>query len=263
MLQSPLDPEGAEQPKVLVRSLSAWFGSTRVLRAVSFGIAAHQATAIVGPSGCGKSTFVRCLNRTHELAAGARVEGEIRIDGLEVYSAQTDPVLLRRRVGTVFRRPSPFPTMSVQQNVLAGLALTHSMSLVDPEQAVETALRQAALWDEVKDHLDAPGISLSLGQQQRLCIARALALNPEVLLMDEPCGALDPIATARIEDLIHSLKQSCTIVLVTHSMQQAARVSDRTAFFLSGDLIEFDATDRVLTSPKDPRTEDYITGKFE
>ncbi|HVZ34815.1 MAG TPA: ATP-binding cassette domain-containing protein, partial [Polyangiaceae bacterium] len=160
MLQSPLELEGADQAKVSVRSLSAWFGSTRVLRAVSFGIAAHEATAVVGPSGCGKSTFVRCLNRMHELAADARVEGEIRLDGLDVYSAQTDPVLLRRRVGMVFRRPNPFPAMSVQQNVLAGLALTHSVSLVDPEQAVETALRQAELWDEVKDRLDAPGASL-------------------------------------------------------------------------------------------------------
>jgi phosphate transport system ATP-binding protein len=202
----------------------------------------------------------------HELVPAARIEGEVRLDGVDVYERRIDPVLLRRRVGMVFQKPNPFPSMSVRDNVLAGLRLTGSASNGhgprEREEVVERALSRAALWDEVKDRLDDPGVGLSGGQQQRLCIARALAENPDVLLMDEPCSALDPIASARIEDLIHALKQDYTIVVVTHSMQQAARVSDRTAFFLSGRLIEFDATDRIFTSPRDSRTEDYITGKF-
>jgi phosphate transport system ATP-binding protein len=248
--------------KLTARDLCAWFGDKRVLHGINLSIASGVATAVIGPSGCGKSTFVRCLNRMHELVPGARISGEIRLDSADVYAARVDPALLRRRVGMVFQRPNPFPTMSVRQNVLAGLRLTRSLANGDLEEIVERALGQAALWDEVKDRLEGPGLALSMGQQQRLCIARALAVNPEVLLMDEPCSALDPVATARIEDLIHSLKQTYTIVIVTHNMQQAARVSDRTAFFLSGDLIEFDTTDRIFTSPKDSRTEDYITGKF-
>jgi phosphate transport system ATP-binding protein len=250
--------------KFVVRGLSAWFGEQRVLRDISLGIARQQTTAMIGRSGCGKSTFLRCLNRMHELVASARVEGEVRLDGVDVYERSIDPVRLRRRVGMVFQKPNPFPAMSVRENVLAGLRLTGCMPAAGTrrDEAVEHALSQAALWDEVKDHLDEPGVRLSGGQQQRLCIARALAVNPDVLLMDEPCSALDPIATAKIEDLIHDLKRNYTIVVVTHSMQQAARVSDWTGFLLSGELIEFAATDRIFTSPRDSRTEDYITGKF-
>jgi phosphate transport system ATP-binding protein len=256
---------GAGPAMFSVRQLCAWFGDKRVLHGINLGINRHEATAVIGPSGCGKSTFIRCLNRMHELVPSARVEGQVWLEGVDVYERGIDPVLLRRRVGMVFQKPNPFPSMSVRDNVLAGLRLTGSMPIgrgAREHQVVERALSQAALWDEVKDRLDDPGVGLSSGQQQRLCIARALAVNPDVLLMDEPCSALDPIASAKIEDLIHSLKQSYTIVVVTHSMQQAARVSDRTAFFLAGSLIEFDTTDRIFTSPKDSRTEDYITGKF-
>jgi phosphate transport system ATP-binding protein len=256
------EPNGESSLKFVTRELRAWFGEKRVLHGINLGILPHQATAVIGPSGCGKSTFIRCLNRMHELVPSARIEGDIRLDGIDLYDGRIDPVLLRRRVGMVFQKPNPFPSMSVRENVLAGLRLTRTMPKGAVDETLEKALSQAALWEEVKDRLDDSGSGLSGGQQQRLCIARALAVNPDVLLMDEPCSALDPIATAKIEDLIHTLKQSYTIVIVTHSMQQAARVSDQTAFFLSGDLIEVDATNRIFTSPKDSRTEDYITGKF-
>jgi phosphate transport system ATP-binding protein len=225
-------------------------------------IAAREVTAIIGPSGCGKSTFIRCLNRMHEMIPGARVEGRIELDGEDIYDRAIDPVLVRRRVGMVFQKPNPFPTMSIRDNVLSGLRLTGTLSRAEGDAIVERALRQAALWDEVKDDLNARGVSLSGGQQQRLCIARALAVEPDVLLMDEPCSALDPIATARIEDLLHDLRQRYTIVIVTHNMQQAARVSQRTGFFLHGELVELQDTDDIFTSPGDRRTEDYITGKF-
>ncbi|MBC8013157.1 MAG: phosphate ABC transporter ATP-binding protein, partial [Methyloceanibacter sp.] len=215
---------GENSLKFVTRELCAWFGDNRVLHGITLGIAAHRATAVIGPSGCGKSTFIRCLNRMHELVPSARIEGEIRLDGIDLYDGRIDPVLLRRRVGMVFQKPNPFPSMSVRDNVLAGLRLTRTMPKGSVEETLEKALSQAALWAEVKDRLDDPGSGLSGGQQQRLCIARALAVNPDVLLMDEPCSALDPIATAKIEDLIHTLKQSYTIVIVTHSMQQAARV---------------------------------------
>ena len=256
------EPRLEQLPKFSTRGVHAWFGDKRVLHGVTMNIAAHRAVAIIGPSGCGKSTFIRCLNRMHELVPGARVDGQIRLDGIDIYQRGVDPVLLRRRVGMVFQKPNPFPSMSVRENVLSGLRMTGRVPESGLDETLEKALMQAALWDEVKDRLAEPGVSLSGGQQQRLCIARALAVNPDVLLMDEPCSALDPIATAKIEDLIHTLKQTYTIVIVTHSMQQAARVSDQTAFFLSGELIEFDATNRIFTSPKDSRTEDYITGKF-
>jgi len=261
-MSQPVMKQAEDSLKLVARQVCAWFGEKRVLHGIDIDIAAHRATAIIGPSGCGKSTFIRCLNRMHELVPSARLEGEIRLDGVDIYDKRIDPVLLRRRVGMVFQKPNPFPSMSVRENVLAGLRLTRSMPKGSADETLEKALSQAALWDEVKDRLNDPGVGLSGGQQQRLCIARALAVNPDVLLMDEPCSALDPIATAKIEDLIHTLKQSYTIVIVTHNMQQAARVSDQTAFFLSGDLIEFDATNRIFTSPKDSRTEDYITGKF-
>ncbi len=247
---------------IRVKGLDAWFGDKQVLRSIDLDIPAGRVTAIIGPSGCGKSTFIRCLNRMHELVPGARVRGEVLLDGVDVYSPETDPVLLRRRVGMVFQKPNPFPTMSVKDNVLAGLRLTGRKIKGREDEIVERALRQAALWDEVKDRLDLPGSGLSGGQQQRLCIARTLAVEPEVILMDEPCSALDPIATARIEALINELRSDYTIVIVTHNMQQAARVSDRTAFFLMGELVEVGPTERIFTSPRERRTEDYITGKF-
>jgi phosphate transport system ATP-binding protein len=245
-----------------VEDLTAWFGDNEVLHDIDMRIPRNQVTAIIGPSGCGKSTFVRCLNRMHEQVSSAGIEGTVRLDGRNIYDKAVDPVLLRRRVGIVFQEPNPFPTMSVRENVLSGLKLTHTLDDVDQDALVEESLRRAALWDEVKDKLDAPGGDLSGGQQQRLCIARAIAVEPEVLLMDEPCSALDPIATARIEDLIDQLREDYTIVVVTHNMQQAARISQWTAFLLMGELVEFGDTDQVFTKPCDSRTEDYITGKF-
>lgn len=267
---SPKKPEasstsvagGSTQNMVESRGLNAWFGTQHVLHSIDMEIPARGVTAIIGPSGCGKSTFIRCLNRMHEVIPIARLSGEVLVDGENVYSATVDPVLLRRRVGMVFQKPNPFPNMTVRDNVLAGLRLTGSYKSQEANETCEKALRQAALWDEVKDWLDKPGTGLSGGQQQRLCIARAVAVSPDVLLMDEPCSALDPVATARIEDLVHSLKDSYTIVIVTHNMQQAARVSDRTAFFLQGDLVEYGDTNQIFTAPTDTRTEDYITGKF-
>ena len=248
------------ETKIRVERLQAWFGTHQVLRDVSLDIPALSVTAIIGPSGCGKSTFLRCLNRMHELVPGARSEGGVFLDGRNLYARGLDPVDLRRRVGMVFQRPNPFPTMSIQDNVAAGLKLNGYRGNLD--QIVERCLRQAALWDEVKDRLEASALSLSGGQQQRLCIARALAIEPEVLLMDEPASALDPIATAKIEELMHELKEAYTIVIVTHNMQQAARVSDQTAFFYMGELVETGATEQIFTNPREQRTEDYVTGKF-
>jgi phosphate transport system ATP-binding protein len=250
------------EAKIATKNLRAWFGDHEVLHGISVDFTARQVTAIIGPSGCGKSTMIRCMNRMHELTEGARIGGSILLDGVDIHDADVDPVILRRRVGMVFQKPNPFPTMSIRENALAGLRLTGRLSRDAADQVMEQALQGAALWDEVKDRLDKPATGLSGGQQQRLCIARALAVEPDVLLMDEPCSALDPIATARVEDLIQSLKQRYTIAIVTHNMQQAARVSDRTAFLLSGDLVELAPTDRLFTSPTDKRTEDYITGKF-
>jgi phosphate transport system ATP-binding protein len=247
--------------KIHAESVNAWFGRTHVLKDVSLDIAQRQVTALIGPSGCGKSTFIRCLNRLHEVVPGARIQGRILLDGEDIYQRGLDPVLLRRRVGMVFQRPNPFPTLSIRDNVLAGWKLA-GLRPKDPDGLVERSLRQAALWDEVKDVLARSGSSLSGGQQQRLCIARALALEPEVLLMDEPCSALDPIATAKVEELIHELREHYTIVIVTHSMQQAARVSDFTAFLYLGELVEFGTTEAIFTRPVNARTEDYITGRF-
>jgi phosphate transport system ATP-binding protein len=248
--------------KLRVRGLQAGFGPATVLKGIDLDLRPNRVTAVIGPSGCGKSTFIRTLNRMHEVVPGAWAKGTIEMDGRDIHGEDVDPVLLRRRVGMVFQKANPFPTRSIRENVLAGLRLSGQKPATSADETAEKALRQAALWDEVKDRLNAPGTSLSGGQQQRLCIARALAVAPEVLLMDEPCSALDPIATARIEDLIHTLRQDYTVVIVTHSMQQAARVSDRTAFLLMGELVEEDDTDRIFTSPQDRRTEDYITGKF-
>jgi phosphate transport system ATP-binding protein len=249
-----------ESPKIEVRNLNAWFRDNHVLKNVSLSVPARTVLAVIGPSGCGKSTFVRCLNRMHELVRGARSDGQVLLDGADLHSRDTDPVQLRRRVGMVFQRPNPFPTMSIMENVTAGLTLNRIRG--NRQETMERCLKQAALWDEVKDRMDAPATSLSGGQQQRLCIARALAVEPDVLLMDEPASALDPIATAKIEELIHQLKERYTIVIVTHNMQQAARVADHTAFFYMGDLVEHDRTDSIFTRPSNARTEDYITGRF-
>ncbi|HEX7488604.1 MAG TPA: phosphate ABC transporter ATP-binding protein PstB [Anaeromyxobacteraceae bacterium] len=243
-----------------VDKLQAWFGERHVLRDVSLDVPEHSVMSVIGPSGCGKSTFLRCLNRMHELIPGARSEGEVLLDGEDLYRRGIDPVHLRRRVGMVFQRPNPFPTMSIHDNVAAGLKLNGHRGKLD--DVVERCLHQAALWDEVKDRLKASALSLSGGQQQRLCIARALAVEPEVLLMDEPASALDPIATAKIEELMHELRERYTIVIVTHNMQQAARVSDLTAFFYMGELVETGSTEQIFTNPREQRTEDYVTGKF-
>ncbi|HEU5197276.1 MAG TPA: phosphate ABC transporter ATP-binding protein PstB [Methylomirabilota bacterium] len=245
-----------------VTGINAWFGSVHVLKGIDLTMAPKAVTAIIGPSGCGKSTFIRCLNRMHEVVPEARVSGTVLVEGEDVYAPHVDPVQVRRRIGMVFQRPNPFPTMSVFDNVAAGLRLAGVRRRADLHEAVERALRQAALWDEVKDGLEKSGTSLSGGQQQRLCIARALAVDPAVLLMDEPCSALDPIATARIEELILELRGALTIVIVTHNMQQAARVSEATAFFLMGELVEFGVTRELFTNPHNKRTEDYITGRF-
>ena len=249
--------------KLVARGLNAYFGPNHALDNIDVTISANQVTAIIGPSGCGKSTLVRCFNRMHEVVPGARVEGEVLLDGDDIYDPVIDPVEVRRRIGMVFQRPTPFPTMSVADNVAAGLRLNGvALSRAERNRLVEQSLRQAALWDEVKDRLNRPGTSLSGGQQQRLCVARALAVKPEVLLMDEPCSALDPISTARIEELLLELKENYTIVIVTHNMQQAARCSDFTAFMYAGKLIEFGETRQIFTNPVRRETEDYITGRF-
>jgi phosphate transport system ATP-binding protein len=247
--------------KMMAEGLNAHFGKAHVLKSITLPLLARRVTAIIGPSGCGKSTFIRCLNRMHEVVPGARAAGRVLLDGKNIYAPEVDPVLVRRHVGMVFQKPNPFPTMSIRDNVLAGLKLNGSRTR-DPDELVERALKQVALWDEVKDSLGRSGTSLSGGQQQRLCIARSLALEPEVLLMDEPCSALDPIATARVEELIHELRRNYTIVIVTHNMQQAARVANYTGFFFMGELVEYDKTDVIFTRPKERRTEDYITGRF-
>ncbi|HEV3115000.1 MAG TPA: phosphate ABC transporter ATP-binding protein PstB [Candidatus Binataceae bacterium] len=249
--------------KLKVLDLSAFYRGKIALRNINVNIAANQVTGVIGPSGCGKSTLVRCLNRLHEVQPGNHAEGQVWLDGEDIYATGVDPVQIRRRIGMVFQKATPFPTMSIEDNVTAGLRLNNRrMSRAERDRIVEHSLRQAALWEEVRDKLREPGISLSGGQQQRLCIARALAVEPEVLLMDEPCSALDPISTARIEELILELKASYTIVLVTHNMQQAARASDYTAFLLNGDLIEFGETNQIFTNPSRRETEEYITGRF-
>ena len=245
-----------------VKNLNAWFGDAHVLRDIGLAIAPKAVTAIIGPSGCGKSTFIRCLNRMHEVVPGARVSGTVLVEGEDLYAPGVDPVEVRRKIGMVFQKANPFPTMSVFDNVAAGLRLAGVRNRAVLNDAVERALTHAALWDEVKDRLDRSGSGLSGGQQQRLCIARALAVGPEVLLMDEPCSALDPIATAKIEELILELRKDLTIVIVTHNMHQAARVSEATGFFLLGELVEFGVTRALFTNPRDTRTEDYITGRF-
>jgi len=248
------------QAQISTVNLSAFFRSGRALKEVNLQVLPRSVLAVIGPSGCGKTTFLRCLNRMHELVPGAYATGQVLIDEQDVYARESDPVMVRRRVGMVFQRPNPFPTMSIYDNVVSGLKL-NGVRNSNSAQA-QKSLEQAALWDEVKDRLHAPATSLSGGQQQRLCIARALAVEPEVLLMDEPASALDPIATARIEELIRELRERYTIVIVTHNMQQAARVSDWTAFFYMGELVECAPTEKIFTNPREQRTEDYVTGKF-
>lgn len=242
--------------------LNAWFGPKQALKNINIGIKTNAVTAIIGPSGCGKSTFIRCLNRMHELVPNAKMTGKVTLDGEDIYDKQVDPVQIRRRVGMVFQKPNPFPTMSIYDNVAAGLKLTGTKKGKNLDEVVKRSLEQATLWDEVKDDLKKPGTSISGGQQQRLCIARAIALQPEVILMDEPCSALDPIATAKIERLVVELKRNYTVAIVTHNMQQASRVSDYTAFMYLGELIEFGSTEEIFESPKNPLTEKYITGEF-
>jgi phosphate transport system ATP-binding protein len=255
-------PVQAEEVAFEIKNFSLWYGQRQALNDVTIQIPAKKVTAIIGPSGCGKSTFLRALNRMHELTPGTRLEGSLRHFGSDLYGPGVEAVAIRRRIGMVFQKSNPFPTMSIAENVLVGLRLNGVRDKEVLQSRLEQSLHMAALWDEVKDHLNRPGTSLSGGQQQRLCIARSLAVQPETLLMDEPCSALDPIATAKIEELIQTLRESYTVVIVTHNMQQAARCSDRTAFFYMGRLIEFDDTRKIFTNPGNPQTEGYVSGRF-
>ncbi len=248
--------------KVSIRNLNGWFGTKQVLKNINLDIKSNVATAIIGPSGCGKTTLIRCLNRMHEMTPGATAKGRVMIDNIDIYDKAVDPVIIKRRVGMVFQKPNPFPTMSIYDNVAAGLKLNGIKDKRLINDIVEESLKGAALWDEVKNELDKPGMGLSGGQQQRLCIARALAMQPEVLLMDEPTSALDPIASSKIEELVHELKKELTIINVTHNMTQAARVSDFTAFMYLGELIEYGPTDQIFKNPQKELTERYISGKF-
>jgi len=261
---APPAVEAEATPAMQTRALNAYFGSTHAVRDVSLEFPQNEVTAIIGPSGCGKSTLLRCLNRMHETIPLARVEGEVLFHGRKIYGSGVDPIALRRHVGMVFQRPTPFPTMSIRDNVAAGLRVQpgERLSRRQVDEVVERALRQAALWDEVKERLKSSATGISGGQQQRLCIARALATSPHVLLLDEPTASLDPLSTQKVEELVYELRTSMTVIIVTHNMQQAARVSDRTVFMLAGEMVEAAPTRSVFTTPADPRTEAYITGRF-
>jgi phosphate transport system ATP-binding protein len=248
--------------KVSIRNLNAWFGMNQALKNINLDIKKNTATAIIGPSGCGKTTLIRCLNRMHEMTPGATAKGSVILDNIDIYDKRVDPVVIKRRIGMVFQKPNPFPTMSIYDNVAAGLKLNGIKDKRLIADIVQESLKGAALWEEVKNELGKPGLSLSGGQQQRLCIARALAMHPEVILMDEPTSALDPIASSKIEELIHNLKKDLTIITVTHNMQQAARVSDLTAFMYLGELVEYGATKQIFENPQKELTERYISGKF-
>ncbi|MGA2053629.1 MAG: phosphate ABC transporter ATP-binding protein PstB [Opitutales bacterium] len=263
-IKPPEAPAISGPPKIAfdIQDLCIYYGSHQAIKNVTLQITAHSVTSIIGPSGCGKSTLLRSLNRMHELTAGARHTGSIRILGDDLYGPGIDPTIVRRRVGMVFQKSNPFPTLTIAENVLVGLRLNGVRDKVFLGRRLEESLRLAALWDEVKDHLHRPGTSLSGGQQQRLCIARAIANRPEILLMDEPCSALDPIATGKVEELIHELSREYTIVIVTHNMQQAARVANKTAFMYMGKLIEYGDTEQIFMNPKDPQTEAYVSGRF-
>jgi phosphate transport system ATP-binding protein len=254
-------PSEINAPGIGLRDLNAYYGDSHAIKGVDLEYAPNEVTAMIGPSGCGKSTLVRCINRMHEEIPGARAEGEVRLDDLDIYDDAVDVVAVRRAIGMVFQKPNPFPTMSIFDNVAAGVRLSGARN-ADTKEVVERSLAGAGLWDEVKDRLGEPGIGLSGGQQQRLCIARTIAVEPEVIIMDEPCSALDPVATLRIEELISELKRRYTIILVTHNMQQAGRVADSTAFLLNGELVEVGDTEKIFTTPDDERTEDYVSGKF-
>jgi phosphate transport system ATP-binding protein len=258
-------PPTDSEPVIATSALDAYFGAAQVVRGVSLAVPPGEVTAIIGPSGCGKSTLLRCLNRMHETVPAARVDGEVRLEGRDIYAGDVSAIAVRQRIGMVFQRPTPFPTMSIRDNVAAGLKTLprhRRPSRRETDAIVERALQRAALWGEVSDRLDASAVALSGGQQQRLCIARALATSPKVLLLDEPTASLDPISTQRIEELVYELRSEVTIILVTHNMQQAARVSDRTAFMLAGELVELAPTSTLFTRPSDPRTEAYVTGRF-
>jgi len=254
--------ESAEKYKVRIEKVNGWYGAKRAIKDVNLNVKDNAVTAFIGPSGCGKTTLLRCLNRMHEMTPGAHADGRVVVDGIDIYDKSIDPVVIRRRIGMVFQKPNPFPTMSIFDNVAAGLRLNGMKNKTIIREIVEESLKNAALWEEVKNELEKPGMSLSGGQQQRLCIARALAMQPEVLLMDEPTSSLDPIGSSKIEELVRILKDSVTIIIVTHNMQQAARVSDFTAFMYLGDLIEYGATNQIFMKPEKELTERYISGKF-
>lgn len=261
--ENALKEEQKEQAyKVSIKKLEAWFGTKQALKDVSLDVKENTITAIIGPSGCGKTTLIRCLNRMHEMTPSSRSRGQVIIDGIDIYDRNIDPVIIKRRIGMVFQKPNPFPTMSIYDNVAAGLKLNGVKDRQLIDEIVKESLQGAGIWDEVKNELDKPGMGLSGGQQQRLCIARALAMQPEVLLMDEPTSALDPMASSKIEELVHDLKQELTIIIVTHNMQQAARVSDYTAFMYLGELVEYGPTKKIFENPKKELTERYISGKF-
>ena len=254
--------ESTEKYKVRIEKVNGWYGAKRAIKDINLNVKDKAVTAFIGPSGCGKTTLLRCLNRMHEMTPGAHADGRVVVDGIDIYDKSIDPVVIRRRIGMVFQKPNPFPTMSIFDNVAAGLRLNGMKNKTIISEIVEESLKNAALWEEVKNELDKPGMSLSGGQQQRLCIARALAMQPEVLLMDEPTSSLDPIGSSKIEELVRILKDSVTIIIVTHNMQQAARVSDFTAFMYLGDLIEYGATNQIFMKPEKELTERYISGKF-
>jgi phosphate transport system ATP-binding protein len=251
-----------EKYKVRIENVNGWYGNKRAIKDINLNVKDKSVTAFIGPSGCGKTTLLRCLNRMHEMTPGAHADGRIIVDGIDIYDKSIDPVIIRRRIGMVFQKPNPFPTMSIFDNVAAGLKLNGLTNKTIIREIVEESLKEAALWDEVKNQLEQPGMSLSGGQQQRLCIARALAMQPEVLLMDEPTSSLDPLGSSKIEELVRALKDSVTIIIVTHNMQQAGRVSDFTAFMFLGDLIEYGATNQIFMKPEKELTERYISGKF-
>ena len=254
--------QSTEKYKVRIENVNGWYGTKRAIKNINLNVKEKAVTAFIGPSGCGKTTLIRCLNRMHEMTPGAHVDGRIIVDGIDIYDKSIDPVIIRRRIGMVFQKPNPFPTMSIFDNVAAGLKLNGLTNKTIIREIVEESLKEAALWDEVKNQLEQPGMSISGGQQQRLCIARALAMQPEVLLMDEPTSSLDPIGSSKIEELVRTLKDSVTIIIVTHNMQQAGRVSDFTAFMYLGDLIEYGSTNQIFMKPEKELTERYISGKF-
>ncbi len=260
--RKPTIGESVEKFKVRIENVNGWYGNKRAIKDVNLDVKDNSVTAFIGPSGCGKTTLLRCLNRMHEMTPGAHADGRVVLDGIDIYNKSIDPVVIRRRIGMVFQKPNPFPTMSIFDNVAAGLRLNGMRNKTIIREIVEESLKNAALWEEVKNQLEQPGMSLSGGQQQRLCIARALAMQPEVLLMDEPTSSLDPIGSSKIEELVRILKDSVTIIIVTHNMQQAARVSDFTAFMYLGDLIEYGSTNQIFMKPEKELTERYISGKF-